>query len=93
MRSESIELTVLGTMLRLSRRRLPADVESIGERVGAPEEAVRDALRRLDQGGFVERRGALPPRLTLLGFGVAVASLPPRVKARRSRRYRSSRAA
>jgi DNA-binding Lrp family transcriptional regulator len=80
-------------MLRLSRRRLAADAEAIGERVGASEEAVRDALRRLDREGFVERRGPLPPRLTLVGFGVALASLPARAKQAPLRRDRSSRAA
>jgi DNA-binding Lrp family transcriptional regulator len=81
-------------MLRLSRRRLAADAEAIGERVGASEEAVRDALRRLDREGFVERRGPLPPRLTLVGFGVALASLPARPKAALpSRNRRTSRAA
>jgi Mn-dependent DtxR family transcriptional regulator len=93
MSTETIELSVLRAMLRLSRRRQPADVEAIAERVGAPARAIRAALRRLAHDGFVDRPGEMPPRLTLVGFAVAVASLPPATRIPRPNPQRSSRAA
>jgi|HubBroStandDraft_6_1064221.scaffolds.fasta_scaffold562087_1 Mn-dependent DtxR family transcriptional regulator len=77
----SIEVMVLGAMLRLARRRRATDssvVAAVALRVGAPESAVREALRRLDRRGLVERRLSGPPRLTMEGFAVAVALLPQR---------------
>ncbi|MGD0525674.1 MAG: hypothetical protein ABSE49_11040 [Polyangiaceae bacterium] len=61
-------------------------------RVGDPGE-VRDALRRLDAKGLVERRGPQASRLTMAGLAVAVGLLPAAAsRAKRSTR-RSSRAA
>jgi predicted MarR family transcription regulator len=87
----NIEVAVLRAMLRLARRREEADEEALVARVGDGGE-VRDALRRLDAAGLVERRGR-SARLTMAGLGVAVGSLPLTAsKAKRSTR-RSSRAA
>ncbi|HEY5239880.1 MAG TPA: hypothetical protein VIJ22_00380 [Polyangiaceae bacterium] len=88
----SIEATVLRAMLRVARRREAADEEALAARVGDPPE-VRDALRRLDAAGLVERRGQGAPRLTMAGLAVAVGLLP--VSASRGMRSarRSSRAA
>jgi DNA-binding IclR family transcriptional regulator len=65
---------VLRALLRLARRRLPADDEAIVVRVGAAKGAVHAAIRRLDAQGLVERRPS--PRLTMAGLAVAVAMLP-----------------
>jgi DNA-binding Lrp family transcriptional regulator len=72
----SIEVKVLGAMLRLARARREGDVGALSLRVGASEGEVRAALRRLDARGLVERRLTLSPRLTFEGFAVAVALLP-----------------
>lgn len=74
----SIEVMVLGAMLRLARARREADLGALALRVGSSEGEVRAALRRLDARGLVERRLSLPPRLTFEGFAVAVALLPAR---------------
>ncbi|MGH7439628.1 MAG: hypothetical protein ACRENE_28390 [Polyangiaceae bacterium] len=87
----SIEVLVLGAMLRLARARKEANLGEITLRVGSSRGAVRAALRRLDARGLVERRlsgtatatatataAGLPPRLTFEGFAVAVALLPAR---------------
>jgi Mn-dependent DtxR family transcriptional regulator len=65
---------VLRALLRLARRRLPADEAGIVLRVGATPAQVRDALRRLDARGLVERGSS--PRLTMAGLALAVALLP-----------------
>jgi Mn-dependent DtxR family transcriptional regulator len=88
----SIEATVLRAMLRVARRREAADEEALAARVGDPAGEVRDAIRRLDAAGLVERRGPSAPRLTMAGLAVAVGSLPVASRAGRSAR-RSSRAA
>jgi len=72
----SIEVIVLGAMLRLARRRKAADPSALALRVGVSDAAVRTALRRLDGQGLVERRLSHPPRLTMEGFALAVALLP-----------------
>jgi hypothetical protein len=74
----SIEVKVLGAMLRLARARREADVGALSLRVGSSEGEVRAALRRLDARGLIERRLTLAPRLTFEGFAVAVALLPAR---------------
>jgi DNA-binding GntR family transcriptional regulator len=73
----SIDTTILRAMLRLSRRREAADEDALTVRSGHSRAAVRDALRRLQAQGLVERRPSLPPRLTMTGLAVAVALLPP----------------
>ena len=90
----SIEVLVLGAMLRLARARKEAELGAITLRVGSSEVAVRAALRRLDARGLVERRlsRAAPPRLTFEGFAVAVALLPAR-PSRAVRTVASKRAA
>jgi Mn-dependent DtxR family transcriptional regulator len=74
----SIDVMVLGAMLRLARRRKAADMGAVALRVGASQAAVRASLRRLDGSGLVERRLSEPPRLTMEGLAVAVALLPQR---------------
>jgi DNA-binding GntR family transcriptional regulator len=88
----SIEATVLRAMLRVARRREAADEEALAARVGDSPAEVRDALRRLDAAGLVERRQKAP-RLTMAGLAVAMGLLP--VVASRAGRSvrRSSRAA
>jgi DNA-binding GntR family transcriptional regulator len=89
----SIDTTVLRAMLRLSRRREAADEDALTVRSGQTRATVRDALRRLEAQGLVERRPRLPPRLTMTGLAIAVALLPA-AAARSSRTTRrSSRAA
>jgi Mn-dependent DtxR family transcriptional regulator len=88
----SIEATVLRAMLRVARRREAADEEALAARVGNSAAEVRDALRRLDAAGLLERRGRPAPRLTMAGLAVAVGLLPVASRERRLAR-RSSRAA
>ena len=57
----SIDTTVLRAMLRLSRRREAADEDALTVRSGCTRAEVRDALRRLEAQGIVERRPRLPP--------------------------------
>jgi hypothetical protein len=72
----SLDAMVLGIMLRLARRREPADEEALTLRSGAPPSAIRAVLRRLEAAGWVERRARAAPRLTFAGFAIAVARLP-----------------
>jgi Mn-dependent DtxR family transcriptional regulator len=81
---------VLRALLRLARRRLPADEAAIVLRVGVAAPRVRDALRRLDARGLVER--GRTPRLTMAGLALAVALLPRR-SATPARDVRAPRAA
>lgn len=90
----SFDAMVLRAMLRLARRREAADEDAVAVRVGGTRAAVRASVRRLAAGGLVARRRDGLPSLTLTGFALAVALLPP--KARRAGRpasARSSRAA
>jgi DNA-binding FadR family transcriptional regulator len=89
----SIDTTVLRAMLRLSRRREAADEDALVIRSGHTRAEVRNALRRLEAQGIIERRATLPPRLTMMGLAIAVSQLPAQ-PARASRpARRSSRAA
>ncbi len=89
----TIDTTVLRALLRLSRRREAADEDALVLRSGRTRAQVRNALRELEAQGIVERRPALPPRLTMMGLAIAVAQLPARpARAARPAR-RSSRAA
>jgi len=89
----SIEATVLRAMLRVARRREAADEEALAARVGDPPAEVRDAIRRLDAAGLLERRGQGAPRLTMAGLAVAVGLLPVGVPRSKRSSRRSSRAA
>jgi|HubBroStandDraft_6_1064221.scaffolds.fasta_scaffold268256_2 predicted transcriptional regulator len=82
---------VLRVLLRLARRRLPADDDAIVLRVGAAPSAVRSALRRLGAQGLVERRHTT--RLTMAGLVVAVALLPGQSVAPARQAVRTPRAA
>jgi predicted transcriptional regulator len=82
---------VLRALLRLARRRLPADDDAIVLRVGAAPAAVRSALRRLGAQGLVERRHTT--RLTMAGLVVAVSLLPGQAAAPAHPAARTSRAA
>ena len=86
------EALVLRALLRLSRRRLPADDDAIVLRVGAPPAAIRVATRRLDAMGLVERRTG-STRLTMAGLAVAVAGLPVRTPSARRTGAGAARAA
>jgi hypothetical protein len=74
----SIEVMVLGAMLRLARCRKAADRGALALRVDASEAEIRVAMRCLEARGLVERRLSHPPRLTMEGLAVAVALLPRR---------------
>ena len=76
------EIQVLRAMLRLARRRERADVGRIVDRVQGPSTQVREALRRLEAAGLVERRPE-GPRLTLAGFAVAVATVTLKTSAKK----------
>ena len=69
----SYELEVLRAMVRLARRRSPADLEQLTLRVGGNSSNIRSALRALAQADLVVRTptGA---RLTMSGLAVALAS-------------------
>jgi hypothetical protein len=76
----SLEVDVLRAMLRLARRRTTPSIEAILLRVPADEPAVRQSLRTLIRANLVHvtPKG---PRLTLVGFAVAVAmAATPRAK-------------
>lgn len=70
------ELAILRAMLRISRRRATADIDTLLVRVGGTEAELRVALRALEAAGFVERR-TRDVRLTMAGLAVAVAQIPP----------------
>jgi len=84
-RPSAHELTVLRALLRLARRRAPADLEQLLVRVGGQPSELRTAVRSLERAGYVERRspgsGAVA-RLTMSGFAVAVAAVATRRDAR-----------
>jgi predicted transcriptional regulator len=82
---------VLRALLRLARRRLPADDDAVALRVGIAPSAVRSALRRLGAQGLVERRHTT--RLTMAGLVVAVSLLPGQSAATAGPAVRPSRAA
>jgi hypothetical protein len=95
----SLEVDVLRAMLRLARRRTTPSVEAILVRCPAPADAdaVRTSLRTLVRANLVHvtPKG---PRLTLVGFAVAVAmastprpqSAPVRAPAPLMRRRRAA---
>ena len=72
------EHSILRALLRLARRRSAADIGRLLDRVGGTTAELRDALRRLETGGFVDRRAEDNVRLTLPGLAVAVASIAGR---------------
>jgi Mn-dependent DtxR family transcriptional regulator len=72
----TLDEDILRIMLRLARRREPADTEALVARAGALPCAVRSAIRRLEARGWVERPAHRAPRLSLTGFAIAVAMLP-----------------
>ena len=76
----TLDQRLLKVMLRLGRRREPADLDALVLRSGAPAAEVRACMRRLHNLGWVERRPNGPPRLTFSGFAVAVAMLPGKVQ-------------
>jgi predicted transcriptional regulator len=92
MNLDAFDARVLRAMLRLARRRQPADDGEIAVRVGRAPHAVRSALRHLEGAGLVERLEQGASRLTLPGFALAVALLPSAAGASTSAR-RTPRAA
>ena len=70
------ELAILRAMLRISRRRTTADLDTLLVRVGGTEGECRVAIRSLEAAGFVERRPGGVVRLTMAGLAVAVAQIP-----------------
>lgn len=72
------EHSILRALLRLARRRAVADGTDLMDRVGGSQAELRDALRRLEAGGLVDRRSETDVRLTLPGLAVAVASVAGR---------------
>jgi predicted transcriptional regulator len=89
---DPFDVMVLRAMLRLARRRQEAGDGEIAVRVNRPPSAIRASVRRLEQLGLVERRGASTPRLTMAGFALAVALLPSGARASKPAR-RTPRAA
>lgn len=83
---------VLRAMLRLARRRQPAEDSEIALRVGKSATSVRASLRRLDALGLVEPRTNGAARLTMAGLALALAMLPG-AACRTSPSVRSPRAA
>jgi hypothetical protein len=86
------ELAILRAMLRISRRRATADLDTLLVRVGGTEAECRVAIRSLEAAGFVERRPGGQVRLTMAGLAVAVAQIPA-VKAAAKPAPRTKRAA
>ncbi len=80
----SLELALLHTLLRLSRRRHATTMDDLVERVGARDPSlVLRALRSLARQGLVQR-SPLGPRLTLAGLAIAVATqAKPKPRAKR----------
>lgn len=80
------DISVLRAIVRLARRRFPADLSAIHLRVSGSEGDIRDALARLTARGLIERQ---PHRIapTMMGLAIAVATLPP-IKQRTSTRRR-----
>jgi predicted transcriptional regulator len=75
------ELSVLRALLRLARRRSAADIDQLLVRVGGAPGDLRDAMRKLELAGLVERLAGGAEgsgRLTLSGLAVAVASVANR---------------
>jgi len=72
----TFDALVLRVMLRLARRREAADVDAVALRSGGSAAAVRASMRRLASGGWIERGGHGPPRLTMAGLALGVAMLP-----------------
>lgn len=83
------ELAILRAMLRLQRRRVVPDVETLLDRVGGTEAELRVALRALEGGGYVERRAHGQATLTMAGLALAVAQIP--AIAARSKRPRAKK--
>jgi hypothetical protein len=77
----SLEVDVLRAMLRLARRRTAPTVEAILLRVPADEATLRSSMNRLIRANLVHLTPK-GPRLTLVGFAIAVAmASTPRAKA------------
>ncbi|MGH7271309.1 MAG: hypothetical protein ACREJ3_12850 [Polyangiaceae bacterium] len=73
----SIDAMVLRAMLRLARRRQPANQEAISLRVGSDPCLVQESIRRLAEQGLLDLRGGERwMRLTMPGFALALALLP-----------------
>jgi Mn-dependent DtxR family transcriptional regulator len=89
----SFDGRVLRAMLRLARRREPAEDADVAVRVGASEGEVRASMRRLRTAGLVELMHGRPARLTMSGLAVAIALLPARAPSKARRAPRASRAA
>ena len=70
------DISVLRAIVRLTRRRIPANHEALLVRVPGRSAHLRSSLRRLEQAGLVRIAPTLS--LTLAGFAVAVASMPPK---------------
>ncbi|HEX7663849.1 MAG TPA: hypothetical protein VF407_05040 [Polyangiaceae bacterium] len=89
------EHSILRALLRLARRRAVADGTDLMDRVGGTQAELRDALRRLEASGFVDRRSDTDVRLTMPGFAIAVASVAGRRSGNKpaARPARRSRAA
>jgi RIO-like serine/threonine protein kinase len=68
----TLDLTVLRALARLSRMRKVVDCEALALRAGGSLEDVRGALGRLSRAELVDRRAGA--RLTMAGLAVAVAS-------------------
>lgn len=80
------EHSILRALLRLARRRSAADSERLLDRVGGTTAELRDALRRLETDGFIDRRAEDNVRLTMPGLAVAVASIAGRRRAKAPQR-------
>jgi len=83
----SLEIALLHTLLRLSRRRSITTMDDLVERLSPesrdPKMVVR-ALRALARQGLVQK-SPLGPRLTLAGLAIAVATKAGRTNPRAKR--------
>lgn len=85
MASMSLETALLSAMLRLARRRAPATLDQLLVRVDADAAEARSALASLARAGLVHVVGD-QPRLTMVGFAIAVATAAVTSERRRAAR-------
>ena len=78
----SLEIALLQTLLRFSRRRSVMTMDELVDRVGDEPKKIALTLRALARQGLVQR-SPLGPRLTLAGLAVAVATKAAKPRAKR----------
>src|SRR5258708_4964503 len=89
MASMRTEIAVLHALLRLSRRRRPATLDDLLDRVGGDPAAITRALATLARAQLVQRSGE-SARLSLAGLAVACAAVANARRAKTVARPRRS---